>query len=208
MELGSGDGRVNFAAIDPPFEARQSVGMEVDASLIAACEERKGRRHPVPENLQFVEGDILEGELDLEGCTVLTMYFADEGLAKVKPILEEKLGGSGCRILSFGYAVKGWSPKYVEHILGLPIHFYVMDEELYSLALDDINAEEESDGKGDKNKGSGDDEEEDSSLSWANDDEEEEEDEDENQGLTVEEILKKKMDEIEAKKKSKKSWKF
>eukprot|EP00586_Coscinodiscus_wailesii_P005866 CAMPEP_0172487198 /NCGR_PEP_ID=MMETSP1066-20121228/16163_1 /TAXON_ID=671091 /ORGANISM="Coscinodiscus wailesii, Strain CCMP2513" /LENGTH=336 /DNA_ID=CAMNT_0013253653 /DNA_START=154 /DNA_END=1164 /DNA_ORIENTATION=+ len=143
-DLGSGDGRLNFMAIDFPFNVKRSVGIEVDEELLKSCEERLMKRHPRPTNLQFVKNDIMSDDVDLEGCTILTMYFVEESLQKLKPILEKKLGGTGCKVITNGYTMKGWEPSWVEIMLGLPMHMYVMDENLHN-TTDHLIADESHD---------------------------------------------------------------
>ncbi|KAL3779067.1 hypothetical protein ACHAW5_005672 [Stephanodiscus triporus] len=44
VDLGCGDGRLCFAAMDPPFVAKESYGVDVDPNVLAMCREREGRR--------------------------------------------------------------------------------------------------------------------------------------------------------------------
>ena len=121
-------------AIDSTFDVKKSVGVDIDSSLIQMSNERISKRYPRPKNIEFICADLLDidgacGEIWKkieEECTVLTMYFVDEALQKIKPILEEKLGGSGCNVVTVGYNMKGWEPVWVEVILGLPVHLYKM----------------------------------------------------------------------------------
>ena len=47
-DLGCGDGRLCFAASDPPFAAMASWGVDVDPNILARCRERTGRRFVPP----------------------------------------------------------------------------------------------------------------------------------------------------------------
>jgi len=131
-DLGSGDGRVNFHAVDT-YGVKKSVGIDIDPGLVEISRDRISRRHPRPENVEFLCADLLdpdqsEGIWDRIGeeCTVLTMYFVEEALQKLRPKLEEKLVGTGCRIVTVGYEMKGWEPSWVEVNLGLTMHMYEM----------------------------------------------------------------------------------
>eukprot|EP00957_Ditylum_brightwellii_P037422 2831354-Ditylum_brightwellii.AAC.1 len=62
VELGSGDGRVNFHAIDAPYHVSHSTGIDVDSALIEMAQQRLGKRHPIPENIEFVQADLLSEE--------------------------------------------------------------------------------------------------------------------------------------------------
>ena len=59
-ELGSGDGRLNFHAIDPSYNVKKNVGEDIDASLVQQCNERKMKIHPAPQNLEFICADIMD----------------------------------------------------------------------------------------------------------------------------------------------------
>ena len=61
-------------------------------------------------------------------CDVLTMYFVDEALQKLKPILEEHLVETECRVVTVGYEMKGWSACWVETIVGLNVFVYDLKE--------------------------------------------------------------------------------
>jgi len=136
-ELGSGDGRVNFHAIDPPYAVKKSVGIDIDPSLIQSSNDRMDKRHPRPQNMEFICADLLDTTNDTtkqiwasikDECTVLTMYFVEDALLKIKPTLERHLGGSPCKIVTVGYEMNGWVPDWEEVILGLKIHLYDMKD--------------------------------------------------------------------------------
>lgn len=75
------------------------------------------------------ERHIIKDRYDIfSECTVLTMFFVEETLEKLRPTLEERFKGSGCRIITNGYAIPGWKPDWVEPILDLKIHLYDMSK--------------------------------------------------------------------------------
>lgn len=154
-ELGSGDGRVNFMAIDAPFQVKKSVGYEIDQELLKGANERRMRRFPIPNQLEFVQVDLLEEaekftqqtkestdkdnqqiikkrqietKADISDATVVTMYFVEDALTKLKPFLHSQLENSNCRIVTCGYAISDWDPSWVEVIMGLPIYLYKMND--------------------------------------------------------------------------------
>ena len=151
-ELGSGDGRLNFHAIDPSsYGVKKSVGVDIDASLVDQANRRKMKIHPAPQNLEFICADLMDvkktnshetntntntntnantnevWKMIQSECTVMTMYFVEDALIKLKPLLEKYLLGSKCRIVTVGYEMKGWEPKWAESILGLTVHLYDME---------------------------------------------------------------------------------
>lgn len=154
-DLGSGDGRLNFMAIDVPFNVKQSTGIEIDDSLIQASNKRLQKRHPNPTNLNFRKADLMpekeissekmnahktssqksettkpDHPVDITNATVVTMYFVEEALLKLKPMLQDQLFHTGCRVVTCGYDIEGWEPRWVEIVLGLPIYLYVLDNDM------------------------------------------------------------------------------
>jgi len=136
VELGSGDGRVNFQAIDEPYTVKRSIGVEIDESLINTSNERKAKRHPQPPNLEFRQGDLMAEDDNDENSiwktiandkdvTIITMYFVKSALTLIRPKLEEALGEDRkCRVICCGYSMPGWDSHWVESILGLNIFVY------------------------------------------------------------------------------------
>lgn len=126
VDLGSGDGRVNFHAID--YGVLKSLGVDVDESIVQVARERLAKRHPQPD-LEFVVADLL---LDtkhpvwnkIREATIVTMYFAEESLRMFRPILERQLAGRQCKILTCGYEMPGWQSRLDEVVLGTQIHLY------------------------------------------------------------------------------------
>lgn len=126
VDLGSGDGRVNFHAID--YGVLKSLGVDIDESIVQVARDRLAKRHPQPD-LEFVVADLL---LDTEHpvwakiqqATIITMYFAEEALRLFRPVLERKLAGRQCKILTCGYEMPGWQSRVDEVVLGTQIHLY------------------------------------------------------------------------------------
>jgi len=136
-ELGSGDGRINFHALNPPYSVKKSVGIDIDPNLIQTSNERIARRHPRPDNIHFICADLLDTSDKTtsniwntlrDECTVLTMYFVEDALLKLKPTLERHLAGSKCKIVTLGYEMQGWEADWEEVCLGLKIHLYDMEQ--------------------------------------------------------------------------------
>lgn len=126
VELGCGDGRVNFHAIE--YGVKESIGIDVDEDVVERGQERLKRIHPQP-NLRFVVSDLMDPNSPawtefVPKATILTMYFATDGLEKIRPLLEQALRGKRCKVFACGYAMPGWDPQIVETVLDIPIHFY------------------------------------------------------------------------------------
>jgi len=137
-DLGCGDGRFCLHALESPHGVKKAVGIDVDPTVLASAEDRLARRHPRPDNVEFVLADLMdEGERGdeiwrriREECTVLTMYFVEEALQKLRPRLEQTFDGKkGCRIVTVGYKMKGWESSWTEGVLGLTVNLYETPEE-------------------------------------------------------------------------------
>jgi len=125
VELGSGDGRLNFHAIDSPYSVKKSVGIDIDENLIKMANDRLAKRHPAP-NMQFIMGDLEKANTfeALKESTLITMYFVGDALKRIQPKLEEAIKGRDVRIVTCGYPMPNWDPKWVEVILGLTVYLY------------------------------------------------------------------------------------
>ena len=106
----------------------ESIGIDVDGDIVKLADDRLKRIHPQP-NLKFVVSDLLDPtspawEEHVPRATILTMYFAKDGLEKIRPLLEQALRGKRCKIFTCGYPMPGWDSQIVETVLDMPIHFY------------------------------------------------------------------------------------
>lgn len=127
VDLGSGDGRVCFHALK--YEVASSVGIDIDHAIVNVARERLSKRHPPPDNLNFVVADLLNEshpawEEHIVRAQVITMYFVTEALEQLRPILERKLAGNSCRIVTCGYEVPGWQASNQEVVLGTTVYLY------------------------------------------------------------------------------------
>lgn len=125
VDLGSGDGRVCFHAID--YGIRQSTGIDIDQAIVEVAQQRLAKRHPQPD-LEFVVADLMDESHPawqrVQQATILTMYFAQEALKGFRPILEGKLAGHELKVITCGYEMPGWEWHTQEVVLGMPLHLY------------------------------------------------------------------------------------
>jgi SAM-dependent methyltransferase len=128
VELGCGDGRVNFYAIDHG-KVKKSIGIDVDEGILKQARARLAKRYPPPP-IEFLTADLLDfhnprvwNEI-LPQATILTMYFVQDALRKLRPILEEKLAGRTCKILTVAYPMPGWNHTTFETTLGTTCYLY------------------------------------------------------------------------------------
>lgn len=127
VELGCGDGRVNFHAVGAPFYVKKSVGVDVDEMIIASAIDRLDKHHPKPD-LEFRMEDLMDPDAkvweDIAEADIITMYFVEEALQKIRPRLEEALKNSKCRVVACGYEIPQWEADWTEIILDLPLFVY------------------------------------------------------------------------------------
>lgn len=125
IDLGSGDGRVCFHAID--FGVAKSTGIDVDEGIVQVARDRLAKRHPPPP-LEFVVADLLDPDHKVwelvQEATLITMYFARDALQMFRPLLEQKLVGRQCKIITCGYEMPGWESTQFEVVLGTQLHLY------------------------------------------------------------------------------------
>ena len=146
VELGSGDGRVNFFAIESGV--KESIGIDVDEEIVKVAKERLSKIHPKP-NLSFIVADLMDPKNpaweEVSKATILTMYFAKEGLERIQPLLENALRGRKVKVFTCGYEMPGWQAQIVETVLDMPIHFYDWGNEEYEdiILEDSMNVPED-----------------------------------------------------------------
>jgi hypothetical protein len=125
VDLGSGDGRVNFCAID--YGVKKSLGVDVDDAILQVARDRLAKRHPPPD-LEFVQADLMNESdpiwVKIQQATILTMYFAKEALKLFRPILERKLVGRQMKIITCGYEMPGWESRMDDFVLSTGLHLY------------------------------------------------------------------------------------
>lgn len=141
--MGCGDGRVNFYAIDHG-KVKKSTGIDIDEGILEKSKERLRKRYPPPP-VEFIQADLLDPDHEvwekIQEATIITMYFVGDALQKIRPILEEKLAGKHCKIITCSYEMKGWMYTMMETTLGITVYLYnwgKMDDEDTPFFDDDI----------------------------------------------------------------------
>jgi ribosomal protein L11 methylase PrmA len=122
-DLGSGDGRLLFAALEKG--ADRCVGIDIDSKKVNEARElarEKGLDHKVT----FMEGDFLDH--DFSEATVILCYLFPEALRALKPKFERELK-PGTRIVSEVFTVPGWKENMVKEINRKNFNLYVIPPE-------------------------------------------------------------------------------
>lgn len=103
-DLGSGDGRLLFTAIEKG--AGRCVGIDIDPDCVSRARETAGEKG-LEQRVTFIEDDVLDQ--DLSGATVIFVYLLQSGIAFLRPKFETELK-PGTRIVIEQYPVQGWKP--------------------------------------------------------------------------------------------------
>ena len=103
-DLGSGDGRLVFAALEKG--AGKAVGVELNAELA-----RKARETALEKGFQdkatFLEGDVMD--VSLSEATVVVCYLITAASIALKPKFPSELK-PGARVVMESFPVPGWKP--------------------------------------------------------------------------------------------------
>ena len=119
-DLGSGDGRLLFAALEKG--AGKIVGVELDSALVLESKktaEEKG----VGDKAEFLEADVLD--VNLSDATVILCYLFPSASEALKPKFESELK-PGTRVVMESFPVKGWQPVKTEVFGYKTFYLYVM----------------------------------------------------------------------------------
>jgi len=103
-DLGSGDGRLLFAALDKG--AGRAVGIEIDPERVREAREMARSRN-LNDRVTFLEADIMD--VSLTEATVVFCYLCSAASAALKPKFEAELK-PGTRVVMETFAVPGWIP--------------------------------------------------------------------------------------------------
>jgi tRNA A58 N-methylase Trm61 len=101
-DLGSGDGRLLFAALEQG--AGKVVGVELNAQSINAARET-ARQKGVQDRVTFLQSDVME--TDLSNASVVLCYLSLGAASALKPKFESELK-TGSRVVMEMYPVPGW----------------------------------------------------------------------------------------------------
>jgi len=120
FDLGSGDGRLLFAALEKG--AGKIVGVELDSVL--ACEARKtaGEKR-LEDKATFLEADVMD--VNLSDATVVLCYLYPTASEALKPKFELELK-PGTRVVMESFPVEGWKPVQTKVFGYKTFYLYVM----------------------------------------------------------------------------------
>jgi SAM-dependent methyltransferase len=118
-DLGSGDGRLLFAAIERG--AGRCIGIDIDPDRVKTAREA-ARSKGIDDRVSFIEADIME--VDLSEASVIFCYLFPSASAALRSKFEKELK-PGTRILMESFPVPGWKAEKVSLNSGRSFHFYI-----------------------------------------------------------------------------------
>jgi SAM-dependent methyltransferase len=125
-DLGSGDGRLLFAALEKG--AGRAVGIELQPKLVRLAK-KNARGRGLQDRVTFLKADAMEA--DLTSATVLLCYLSPSASAALKAKLESELK-PGTKVIMEEFPVPGWKPvrtvttEYREFYGRREFYLYVM----------------------------------------------------------------------------------
>jgi SAM-dependent methyltransferase len=142
-DLGCGDGRVLFTAVDE-FKVAKAVGYELDREMVEFLEKRIKNSGMVG-RISVIQANFMEA--DITKATVVTIYLTTSGNVKLRPKLEADLK-PGARVVSHDFPVHGWitdQPDDTPHIIGNHKMFLYRIPEAYTKEIKVQRTDEEED---------------------------------------------------------------
>jgi SAM-dependent methyltransferase len=122
-DLGSGDGRLLFAAVEKG--AGRGVGLDIDPELVKTSSET-AKYLGIENKVTFIEADVME--VDLSEATVVFCYLLSTASAELKPKFEKELK-AGTRVVMESFPILNWKPVKVIDDNGRIFYFYIMPAE-------------------------------------------------------------------------------
>jgi SAM-dependent methyltransferase len=107
-DMGSGDGRLLFAALQKG--AGRAVGVELNPELILKARE-KAMEEGLGDKVTFLEADVME--VDLSPATLVLCYLTRSASAPLKPKFDAELK-PGTRVVTESFPVHGWTAVEVK----------------------------------------------------------------------------------------------
>ena len=122
-DLGSGDGRLLFAALEKG--AGKCIGIDLDSDLVNASREI-AKNKDLDGKITFIAADVM-GE-DLSAASVIVCYLFRSGCDALRPKLENELK-PGSRVVTESFDIAGWKPARTKEINGRSFYLYIMPPE-------------------------------------------------------------------------------
>jgi SAM-dependent methyltransferase len=119
-DLGSGDGRLLFAAVERG--TKRCVGIDIDPDQVNASRQA-AKSKGMDNRVIFIEADVMA--VDLSDATVIFCYLFPSASEALGPKFEKELK-PGTRVVMESFPVPGWTPDKVGETNGRRFYFYTM----------------------------------------------------------------------------------
>ncbi len=139
-DLGSGDGRLLFTALEKG--AGKVVGVELDPVHIHEARETARKKGLEDEKAIFLQADVTD--VNLADATVVLCYLFPTASAALKPKFESELR-PGTRVVMESFPIHGWKPAKIKEHRNRTFYLYKMipeiideedEESMYDVYLD------------------------------------------------------------------------
>ncbi len=122
-DLGSGDGRLLFSALEKG--AGKIVGVELDSALARVARKTAGEKG-VEDRATFLNADVMD--VNLTDATIVLCYLFPSASTALKPKFELELK-PGTRVVMESFPINGWKPVQTEMRGYKTFYLYVMPPE-------------------------------------------------------------------------------
>jgi SAM-dependent methyltransferase len=123
-DLGSGDGRLLFAALEKG--AGRAVGVELNSELIRTARETANSKG-LDDRLTFLEADVMD--VSLIEATVVLCYLSSAASGALRPKFESELK-PGTKVVMESFPVIGWNAAQVTYKDYKCFYLYIMPPEI------------------------------------------------------------------------------
>jgi SAM-dependent methyltransferase len=123
-DLGSGDGRLLFSALEKG--AGRAVGIELNPDLVLKAD-NSAKSKGLQDRIIFLKADVMD--VNLSDASVILCYLSLHASTSLKLKLESELR-PGSRVVIEMFPVPGWKPARTIYREGKPFYLYNMPPEV------------------------------------------------------------------------------
>ena len=117
-DLGSGDGRLLFAALERG--AAKCVGIEINPEQVRASKEA-AKKSGLDNKVEFIQADFME--VDLSDASVVLCYLYPKAYRPLRSKFEKELK-PGTKVVMETFPIPGWKPVKENTNNGISFSFY------------------------------------------------------------------------------------
>ena len=117
--MGAGDFDLVFRAIEHPYDAAKSIGIELRKDLTNIAEEIV-RKKGLENRVKVIQGCILSTGINISDADLVYVFLSEEGNARIRNKLQKQLRDEA-RVVSYDFFIPGWSPYSDCKVVRAPI---------------------------------------------------------------------------------------